>query len=451
MSAHHDVVIELDPEAPEGLPLRAFEVLARARWVVAVAEGASVDSAAFEVVESMLSDDCAVVREASSVPADAAAVFVVGPGAASRAGRGRPFESIVSSSRASVWCAAAGVTLDDRTRLARSEDASSAPEGAGTWIRRDDRGQLVADDGPLGTLFERRRLRTDEASAGIVVTGPGTLGRAARACGLDRPLLGVRVLVTRARAQARETAALLRARGAIARVLPTIRLAPPTDPAPLARAVAALDRYDWVVFTSANGVDAWFANLRAQGLDARALGGRRLAAIGPGTGAALEAHGLHADLVAREHRGEGLATALLEHIELAARARTRVLLPRAEVARDALPEMLAAAGVTVDVTPAYRTDPVDPSAADALRAAIAGRRVDAVLFTASSTVAQFCALFDDPPAATRDLRLASIGPITSETMRARGLRVDVEASPYTMTALIDALEASYRRSEDERG
>src|SRR5262249_10574973 len=136
-------------------------------------------------------------------------------------------------------------------------------------------------------------------------------------------------------------------------VMPTIEIHPPSDPSAMIDAASAIDvRYGWVVFTSVNGVDHLLAEVRRQGRDARAFGRAKLAAIGPGTAAALERHGLCADVVAKEHKGEALAAELLSAF---GDARPRVLLARAEVARDALPDALRAAGCPVDVVPVYKT------------------------------------------------------------------------------------------------
>src|SRR5208282_1783503 len=140
--------------------------------------------------------------------------------------------------------------------------------------------------------------------------------------------------------------------------VPTIAIGPPADPGPLTRALAELraGAYGWVAFTSANGVEQTWASLVASGSDARAFGGARLAAIGPATARALEQYGLRADVIAKEFRGEGLADELLRVLAGGAVA-TRVLLPRAAKAREALPEALRAAGCVVDVVAAYETLP----------------------------------------------------------------------------------------------
>jgi uroporphyrinogen III methyltransferase/synthase len=270
-----------------------------------------------------------------------------------------------------------------------------------------------------------------------------------------RPLFGKRVLVTRARAQASETASLLRDYGAEPLVVPTIVIRPPADPGPLARALSELRRgsYTWVAFTSANGVERTWEALVASGGDARAFGAARLAAIGPATARALEGHGLHADVMAKEYRGEGLADEILltqagpiRETGTASSA-ARVLIARAARARDALPEALRAAGWVVDVVAAYETDQPPREAVDALVRELEAGRVDAVTFTSGSTVDNLCDLLGDDRTAellTRP-RIASIGPLTSQAARARGLRVDVTAAKYTVPELVRALADSWGR------
>jgi uroporphyrinogen III methyltransferase/synthase len=265
-----------------------------------------------------------------------------------------------------------------------------------------------------------------------------------------RPLFGKRVLITRAREQAAGTAALLRDQGAEPLIMPTIAITAPSDPAPLARALSELraGRYGWVAFTSANGVERTWDALVAAGGDARAFGVARLAAIGPATAGALERHGLRADVIAKEFRGEGLADEMLQALA-AGNARdqanpVRVLLARAARARDALPEALRTAGCVVDIVAVYETHPPPPEAIDALVRELETGRVDAVTFTSGSTVDHLCDLLGGragellgPP------RIASIGPLTTAAARARGVRVDVTAAKYTVPELVRALADSW--------
>ena len=244
-----------------------------------------------------------------------------------------------------------------------------------------------------------------------------------------RPLFGRRVVVTRTRSQASQLSRALAELGADPVEVPVIEIVPPSDGgASLAAAVAALATYDWVVFTSPNGVERTFAHIP----DARALGRARVAAIGPGTAAALAQRRVVADLVPERF----VAEALLEAFPAPPEGGGRVLLARAEVARPVLPDGLAARGWVVDVAAAYRTDAPAPTE-DALDA-LAG--ADAVTFTSSSTVTRFVAAFGVeavPPV------VACIGPITAATAREAGLEVTVEAAEHTIDGLVAALLAHW--------
>jgi uroporphyrinogen III methyltransferase/synthase len=309
------------------------------------------------------------------------------------------------------------------------------------------------------------------ASAGmplqrVVVTTAGQAQAQVRALGADpvivafgepraalrwferRPLFGKRVLVTRAREQAGSTAELLRERGAEPLVVPTIEIHPPADPAPLARAMGELrgGAYAWAVFTSANGVERTWSALQAAGGDARAFGAARLAAIGPATARALEGHGLAADVVAKEFRGEGLADAILVAMRSSGPRLPRVLLARAAQARDVLPESLRAAGCSVDEVAAYETRPPARETAVQLIRDLELGRVDAVLFTSSSTVQNLCDLLGgEAERLLARARIASIGPVTTATAVERRLRVDVTAAEYTVPGLLRALEESWEK------
>jgi uroporphyrinogen III methyltransferase/synthase len=257
------------------------------------------------------------------------------------------------------------------------------------------------------------------------------------------PLFGKRVLVGRAEHQADSTSALLRARGAEPIEMPLLEIVPPADPARLLRAVREASRYDIVAFTSENGVSAFFAAASGALLDARVFGRARVAAIGEGTASALAARGIRADVVPPVFRGEALATACLADLEAARGgvAGARVLVPRATVAREILPEMLRAAGVDVDVVFAYETVRLGPERAAALRHAFEEGGVDVVLLTSSSMATSLCdALGERAAELLRNAVVASIGPITTKTAEERGLHVAVTAAVSTIEGLVEAVE-----------
>jgi uroporphyrinogen III methyltransferase/synthase len=211
-----------------------------------------------------------------------------------------------------------------------------------------------------------------------------------------------------------------------------IELAPLDDYSALDSAVARLEQYDWIVLTSTNAVDYFLARLRACNRDVRAIRGK-LCAIGPATREALEAAHLIVDLMPEEHVAEGLAQAFEKH-DLGG---ARVLLPRAAEAREVIPKTLASMGAHVDIVDSYRN--IVPRDAEArIREYLRrGKRADWITFTSGSTVKNWLAL------AGRDsldgVRVASIGPATSEVLRKHGVPVDAEANPYTTDALLEAI------------
>lgn len=247
-----------------------------------------------------------------------------------------------------------------------------------------------------------------------------------------RPLSGRRIVVTRARAQASEFAAALEALGAEVVQFPVIRIAPAADPEPLRRAAAQAGSFDWIVFTSANGVERFWYALAEQKCDARSLGGVRVCAIGPATAAELERRGVTPDLVPDEFVAESAVRALLAAAPVHG---ARILLPRAEVARAVLPDSLRSAGAEVVEVAAYTTVQ-DGTGAERVRAMLDRGEVDAVTFTASSTVRNFVELIG---AEIGRAKVASIGPVTSATARELGLAVDVEAAEFTTPGLVQAL------------
>jgi uroporphyrinogen-III synthase len=247
-------------------------------------------------------------------------------------------------------------------------------------------------------------------------------------------LSGKRVLVTRPGDGAEAFAAQLRAAGAEPILAPTIAIGPPDDPAAARKAAAHAGGYAWVAFTSRNGVDA-FCDARSGLSDdaAGSLAELKIAAIGPKTAAALEARGLRADLVPTTFVNEAVATALLTHTAPG----DRVLIYAAQDARDVLALSLRAFGRRVDVVAAYRTHFVaDPELAAKTE------RADIVTFTSASTVLGFVAALPGAAQVLRDKTVAAIGPITAQTAREAGIRVDVVPAAFTVEGLLQALAAT---------
>ena len=257
------------------------------------------------------------------------------------------------------------------------------------------------------------------------------------------PLFGKRVLVTRTRAQASALCDTLARRGAQPIELPTIQIEPPDDYAELDAALAGIAAYDWAIFTSVNGVDAVFGRLAALGLDARALHGVKVGAIGPATAAELRGRGIAADFVPRAFVAESVVEGMAAY-DLAGK---RALLPRADIARAALSEGLAALGMRVDDVTAYRT--VTPPDSAGRARAVLQEGVDIAIFTSSSTARNLCALLDGNIDALQDVTIACIGPITARAAADIGLKVDIMASEYTIAGLVRAIESHFGQAEQE--
>lgn len=257
-----------------------------------------------------------------------------------------------------------------------------------------------------------------------------------------KPLFGRRVVVTRPRAQASELAERLEELGAEVVPLPTIEIAAPESFAPLDAALQRATQFDWLLFTSVNGVSAFFDRLTHLGIDIRAWHRARVAAIGPQTAAALRKHALQVDVVPDDFRAEGLIERLLaEGIDSA-----HILLPRAAGAREVLPDQLRAHGATVEEVIAYRS--IVPTIDDAhWEEILQPGPIDLLTFTSSSTVHNYVRLFRDRlAAATRDAKVGCIGPVTAETARSYGMQVDVQPASYTIAALVEAIVAYYGNS-----
>ena len=247
-----------------------------------------------------------------------------------------------------------------------------------------------------------------------------------------RPLLRNRIVVTRTRKQASVLRDKLRALGAHVIELPTIRIEPRSNLREFAELVQDAHVYDWIVFTSANGVEAFFDIFFKLYDDAREIGGARIAAIGPATAQRVKDFHLHVDL----QPGEFVAEAVVREFKNQGSIENlRVLLVRAEKARDTLPKELSVLGAIVDEAFAYRTVPETRDTSGARRQ-LAEDGADLITFTSSSTVENFLALGLPWP---QGMRIASIGPITSKTVRDHGLNVDVEARRHDIDGLVHAV------------
>jgi uroporphyrinogen III methyltransferase/synthase len=300
----------------------------------------------------------------------------------------------------------------------RSPAEPAALVQRGTWPGQR---AVVGTLATLAELAERERIRAPT----VAVFGAVAALRDQLAWFERRPLHGVSVAVTRARAQSSSMAGRLAELGAGVIEAPAIRIEALPGPAP------DLSRYDLICLTSPNGVDALFDRLTAAGLDARALAAARVAVIGPGTAARLAGQGIRADVVPERYVAEGLVEAL-SGVPV-----RRALVARAEEARDVLPDALRDRGAEVDVVALYRTV-IEPLEAERIEAV---RNADYLTFTSSSTVTNFLSAAGGPEA-WRDgarPRLVSIGPVTSDTLRQNGLPPDVEAERHDIDGVIQAV------------
>ena len=254
-----------------------------------------------------------------------------------------------------------------------------------------------------------------------------------------QPLSGKTVLVTRAREQASRLVEELASAGANCVEAPVIKIEEPMDFAPLDWAIEQLSEYQWILFTSPNGVDAFFRRLEKMGWDSRALGGVKTAVIGAQTAEILKKYGIRSDIVPKEFRAEALVEALTGQVLPG----DKVLLARAQQARDVLPAELTKMGAAVNVVPVYRTV-LGEADGRTVSERLAKGEIDIVTFTSSSTVTFLLDLLGaEGKKLLATVKIASIGPITSDTCRENGIEPDVTAQEYTIPGLVQAIISKY--------
>jgi uroporphyrinogen III methyltransferase/synthase len=318
---------------------------------------------------------------------------------------------------------------DIAARVIEGGRDASTPAIAVRWGTKPDQ-EVVR--GTLATLPQLLHERGMKPPATIIVGDVVSL-RDKLSWFEKLPLFAQRIVVTRAKDQADSMCGALRQSGAEVVELPTIEIRDAPDYRALDAAIARLGEYQWLIFTSVNGVKYFLDRLDAGASDLRAIRGK-LCAIGPATREALEQFHLKVDVVAEQYVAEGLLNSL-SGFDLDG---ARVLIARAAVARDVLPDELRRRGAKVDVVEAYRTGAPATLAASA-RVALEAKP-DWITFTSSSTASNLieaCGV-----GSLHGVKIASIGPVTSETLRKAGLQVTVEASPHTVPALIDAIRAA---------
>ena len=309
-------------------------------------------------------------------------------------------------------------------------------------VRSATTGQQETLTGRLSDIAQKARASDFKAPA-VAVFGEVVGLRDSLNWYEKRPLLGKRIVVTRTRKQASVLSDKLQALGAHVIELPTIRIEPPSDLREFAELVQDAHVYDWIVFTSANGVEAFFNVFFKLYDDAREIGGVRIAAIGPATAQRVKDFHLHVDLQPEEFVAEAVAREFKKQGNI---ENLRILLVRAEKARDALPKELSAMGAIVDEGFAYRTVPETRDTSGARRQ-LAQDGADLITFTSSSTVENFLALGLPWP---KGMRIASIGPITSKTVRDQGLKVDVEARRHDIDGLVQSIRELFTEKNAEK-
>ena len=288
--------------------------------------------------------------------------------------------------------------------------------------------------GNLGNIVERAQV-ADLGPPVVVVIGRVVSLREEIRWYEDKPLFGKRVLVTRSRTQASVLSRMLAEEGAEAIEVPAIEIAPPIDFAPLDKALHDIRSFQWVVFTSVNGVAAFFNRLNKLGMDARALGSSRVCAIGPITAKALEQRGIIPDFTPSRYTAQRLVQGLSEH----GVAGSRVLMPRTNIAPEDAARTLERLGAQVVQPVAYRT--LTPAAsAQKAQDLLARGKIDIATFTSSSTVKTLLDLLDSDPSPLKSVLIACIGPVTARKARELGLKVDVVARRHTVPGLVEALK-----------
>lgn len=256
----------------------------------------------------------------------------------------------------------------------------------------------------------------------------------------QKPLLGKSIVVTRAREQASSLASLLTELGAEVIQFPTIDITPVTETAIIDQYVHKIKEYDWIIFTSVNGVRFFWERLITFKLDARVFAGVSIVAIGPATAEAIREKGIQPDFVPEEYIAESIADGLIEHGVKG----KRILLPRAQEAREVLPNKLRKAGATVDIVPVYETRLAIKLQNNILQLLEQGA-LDCITFASSSTVENF---FEHIPITVlkkyRLPKFATIGPVTSNTLKKHGFDYDIQPTKYTIPDLVNAIVDTYK-------
>jgi uroporphyrinogen III methyltransferase/synthase len=324
------------------------------------------------------------------------------------------------------------------TALGKSPNTPAAVVGNGTMLNQ----RTVI--GKLANIDQKVK-DADLGAPGIIVVGDVVNLSEYLNWFESRPLFGKKIVVTRPEDQAAGFIRALSELGAECLLFPTITILPPASWKELDKAIKSLSRYDWILFTSVNGVKYFFKRLDFQKKDTRYLKGIKIGAIGPGTAAALMDMGINPDLIPDQYWAEGV----VEGLKRSLLDGKRILLPRPVIARDYIPKKLTELGATVDVAEAYQTVKPDYSQQQ-LHTLFKDSAIDMITFTSPSTVDNFFALLKGRSVFKEILKakVACIGPITAQRAAEEGLKVDIVPDEYTVNALTKALKEFF---EHQRG
>ncbi len=309
------------------------------------------------------------------------------------------------------------------------------PETPAAVIRRGTTPEQKTVIGTLETITQKVKKAGIKAPA-IILMGKVASLKDTLNWYEKRPLFGKTILVTRARHQASRLVKKLNQLGASCVQYPTIRIMPPSDYKPLDTALQKLNTYQWIIFTSVNGVSSFFERLFTKGLDARALGGLKTASIGPATAKKLKSYGIKSDIIPESYVAESIIEAFSRHNI----KDKKILLPRAKEARTILPEQLKNMGAIVEEITSYKTEPSKENTS-ILMEMLENEKIDIITFTSSSTVKNFKAIIPEDKfnQLTNKIKIASIGPITTKTAKKLGFKVNIEAKEFTIEGLCQTI------------
>ncbi len=308
-----------------------------------------------------------------------------------------------------------------------------APETPAALIRRGTTPRQEVITGTLSTIVKLAKANNFQPPAILVVGKVVDLRETL--CWFDtKPLFGKGVVITRPERQTDDLARLLEAQGASPIAFPTISIVPPHDWSEVDSAIDQLESYHWLIFTSANGVHFFFQRLQDKCRDIRDLKGIKICCIGPATARQIEDRGIKVDLVPKEYIAEGI----LESFALLDLSGKKILIPRAAVARDILPEGLKKQGATVDVAATYQTVKSGRKKEELIKSIDAGE-VDIITFTSSSTVNNFVEIMGAEYVLPSSIHIACIGPVTAATAKKAGFTIDISREEYTMEGLVQSL------------